>query len=141
MMLRIALFLCTLAWTGAAPAEVRPISFAPGAKTAVISGAVVRGTRDVFSFEGYKGQSADIAVKSTENNAAMTIWQPGANVNFGEFVDIEGQTLPGAGEEDDASKWRGRLPKSGLYLIVVGSTRGNATYELKVKVGKQAPRH
>jgi hypothetical protein len=39
-----------------------------------------------------------------------------------------------AGETDDATVWQGTLPVSGKYLIVVGGTRGNAAYKLKITI-------
>jgi len=39
-----------------------------------------------------------------------------------------------AGEEDDATVWAGELQQSGRYLVVVGPTRGNATYEVTVTI-------
>ncbi|HEY6981731.1 hypothetical protein [Reyranella sp.] len=32
------------------------------------------------------------------------------------------------------ARWSGRLPRAGTYLIVIGSTRGNARYSIDVKV-------
>ena len=136
MNIRFVFLFCMLALTCSALADVREIHFSLGSSSAVLSDAVVRGTRHVFSFEARKGQATTIIVTSTENNAAIAIWRPGANVHFGEFVEIEGQTLLNAGEENDTRKWSGRLPESGVYLIVVGPTRGNATYKLTVMIGK-----
>ena len=136
MMLRFISLFCALAWMFPAFGDVRPIHFERGAGSAVVSGAVVRGTRDVLSFEARKGQSAKIVVTSIENNAVIAIWRPGAKVSFGEFVDVEGRTLPGVAEENDANSWRGRLPESGSYLIVVGPTRGNTTYKMKIVIDK-----
>jgi hypothetical protein len=48
------------------------------------------------------------------------------------MVGITGEPLPGA--EGDTKQWTGPLPATGSYLIKVGSTRGNATYELSVSL-------
>lgn len=56
------------------------------------------------------------------------------NAVFQVYLEGEQQTLAGAGEEDDAMKWSGELPSDGEYVIVVGGTRGNATYELTISV-------
>jgi hypothetical protein len=40
-------------------------------------------------------------------------------------------TASGAQETTD---WKGELPRNGDYVIVVGGTRGNATYTLEVTV-------
>ena len=135
VILFLTLLLCVFSWP--IHAEVRPIHFSPGASSTVVSGAVVRGTRDIFSIEARKGQQALFKVNSIEKNAALVIWRPGAKVLSGEFVDIEGKTLPHAGEEDDASQWHGRLPESGEYLIVIAPTRGNATYKFSVSITGQ----
>jgi hypothetical protein len=64
-----------------------------------------------------------VSISSLEDNAVFQIYEPGGN-----------QALPGAGERDDAREWSGELPASGDYTIVVGGTRGNATYELRVTI-------
>lgn len=115
--------------------EVREIRFEPGARSAVVSGAVVRGTRDLYAFTARQGQTAEVSVKAVESNAAISVWRPGAEVGPAPDADIRGTALPGAGDRNDATRWRGRLPESGRYLIVVGPTRGNATYELRLSIG------
>ncbi|MDB5489081.1 MAG: hypothetical protein JWQ58_2796, partial [Reyranella sp.] len=35
---------------------------------------------------------------------------------------------------EDATRWAGRLPRKGTYIIAVGSTRGNANYSMDVKI-------
>jgi hypothetical protein len=42
--------------------------------------------------------------------------------------------LSGAGEEDDAMNWSGELPEDAEYVIVVGGTRGNASYKLTLSI-------
>ena len=125
--------------TPASAQDIRPLQFARGASSAVVTGAVVRGTRSVYSFDARKGQWANIVVTAVEANAAISVWRPGAKASFGEMVEIEGRALAGAGELDDASQWRGRLPDTGTYLIVVGPTRGNATFELRLAISKTQP--
>ena len=84
-----------------------------------ISGSVIRGesARHVVGAKG--GQTLDVSISSTEDNAVFQIYLPG-----------EKSTLAGAGETDDAMKWSGKVPFDGDYVIVVGPTRGNATYKL-----------
>jgi hypothetical protein len=117
--------------------EAHEIRFAPGSNSATVSGAVVRGTRDVYAFSARKGQAAKIEVSAVESNAAMTVWRPGARLGPPE-EDIQGKTLPGAGEGQDAQRWSGALPETGRYLIVVGPTRGNATYKLRLRISGQS---
>lgn len=119
----------------AAAQDVQEIRFDPGARSAVVTGAVVRGSRDVYAFTARKGQTTEISVKAVESNAVISVWRPGARLGTTAVDDIQGTSLPGASDRADATRWRGRLPESGRYLIVVGPTRGNATYELRLSIG------
>lgn len=118
--------------------DAQEIRFAPGTHSAVVAGAVVRGSRDVYAFVARKGQAAEITVTAVESNAVMSVWRPGARVVAEPDMHIEGSALPGASERSDATRWRGVLPASGRYLIVVGPSRGNATYELRLSIGAPA---
>lgn len=115
--------------------EVHEIRFEPGAKSAVVSGSVVRGTRDVYAFTARQGQTTEVSVTALESNAAISVWRPGAQLGATANADVRGAALPGASDRADATRWRGRLPESGRYLIVVGPTRGNASYELRLSIG------
>lgn len=117
--------------------EVREIRFAPGSSSATVSGAVVRGTRDIYSFSARKGQKASIDASAVESNVAITVWRPGTRLGAAD-EDIQGKALPGAGEGEDAQRWAGSLPETGRYLIVVGPTRGNATYQLRLGIVAQS---
>lgn len=110
---------------GAAVAQDAPrrIRFARGATSAVVEGAVVRGERAVYLAHARAGQRMRVRVTSPENNAVFQLRGP-RRVG----------TLPGAGETDDARDWSGVLPRSGDYRIVVGGTRGNAGYRLRVEI-------
>jgi hypothetical protein len=99
------------------------INFDPGATSAVRQWSVVRGDRDVYSLNARAGQQMVISISSLEGNAVFQICLPSG-----------GQALPGAGERDDATGWSGVLPMSGDYMIVVGGTRGNASYRLEVAI-------
>jgi hypothetical protein len=48
------------------------------------------------------------------------------------YYSGEQESLPGAGETDDAMNWSGRLTDDDEYVIVVGGTRGNASYTLMI---------
>ena len=93
------------------------IGCAKNSKT--ISGSVIRGERARHVVSAKGGQTLDVNITSDENNAVFQIYLPG-----------EKNTLTGAGETDDAMKWSGKVPFDGDYVIVVGPTRGNATYKL-----------
>jgi len=99
------------------------VRFAKGSSSTTISGAVVRGDRDRYYLGAKKGQTMSVKITSLEHNAVFQIFLPG-----------EQEALSGAGEEDDATKWSGQLPDDAEYVIVVGGTRGNASYKLTISI-------
>ena len=109
---------------GAGAGAGADIQVAPGAPGALITGAVLRGERDAYRLAAKAGQTLSVEIVSVEENAVFQIYLPGKGRG----------TLPGAGTLDDAVTWRGQLPKDGTYTIVVGGTRGNAEYTLRVDV-------
>jgi len=107
----------------AAPTEkVQRVRFARGRTTAVLKGAVVRGTQDRYILGARRGQTMIIHITSRENNTVFAILGPDATA------------LNGAEEGADATDWTGTLPLNGDYSIWVGPTRGNATYTLEVTI-------
>ena len=98
------------------------VKFAKGKHAATVSGAVVRGDRDTYILGAGAGQTMTAKIKSIENNAVFQIETPS-----GEFLD-------NAGEGDDAMTFTGELPVKGDYKIIVGGTRGNASYKLTVSI-------
>ena len=101
----------------------KTIRFASGASSATVKGTVVRGDRDRYNLGAKKGQTMSVKITSEEDNAVFQVYLPG-----------EEKALPGAGEEDDATDWSAELPANGEYVILVGGTRGNATYTMKVSI-------
>ena len=97
------------------------VSCSKGGQT--VTGTVIRGERARHTVKAKAGQTLDVSITSDENNAVFQIYVPG-----------EKETLPGAGEMNDAMKWSGKAPTDGEYVIVVGPTRGNATYKLNYSV-------
>lgn len=91
--------------------------------SATVSGSVIRGERARHLVKAKAGQTLDVSITSDEDNAVFQIYSQG-----------EKETLPGAGEMDDAKKWSGKTSSDGEYVIVVGPTRGNATYKLTYSV-------
>lgn len=106
----------------AAAGLVSRIRFARGDAVAKLRGAVVRRDFDVYILRGNAGQLMNVSISSTENNAVFQIKGP------------DGAELAGARSGDDTMKWSGKLPRTGDYRIVVGGTRGNATYKLTVGI-------
>jgi hypothetical protein len=99
------------------------VRFARGKSSTTVSGAVVRGDRDRYYLGAKKGQTMSVKITSLEDNAVFQVFLPG-----------EQEALAGAGEGDDATNWSGELPEDAEYVIVVGGTRGNATYKLTVSI-------
>ncbi|BFM38212.1 hypothetical protein [Synechocystis sp. LKSZ1] len=110
---------------------IQTVKFAPGTSGTTVKGSVIRGERSIYALGAKGGQTMALDLSSVENNAVFQIYAPGARQKGDEIV---GQTLPGAGETDDASRWQGKLPRSGQYWVVVGGTRGNASYQLKISI-------
>src|SRR5712692_3311034 len=119
-----AAFICALALSSVFAEGVRKkVRFAKGASSTTIRGAVIRGDRDRYYVSAKKGQTMSVKITSRENNAVFQIYLSG-----------EQQSLPGAGEGDDAMKWSGQLPAASEYVIIVGGTRGNATYTMSISI-------
>jgi hypothetical protein len=120
----------------AADPRPQPIRFAAGASSATIEGAVVRGDRDLYTIGAGAGQTMTVTITALESNAAFQLYAPGARLGKDSdgILTVNGRALPGAGETDDAMRWTGRLPVGGDYLVVVGGTRGNASYRLTVAI-------
>jgi hypothetical protein len=115
-----ALLLLTAVSVPAQSDRTRRVRFARGRTTTVIKDAVVRGTRDRYILRASRGQTLTVHITSIEDNAVFDIHRLGSR-----------QTLDGAQETVD---WTGELPRNGDYVIVVGGTRGNATYTLEITV-------
>ena len=97
------------------------IKFKKGESSATVEGSVIRGDRDTYLVGANKNQTMVVTIMSIENNAVFQI------------IDRStGYYLDGSGEFDDAMRWEGSLPSKGDYQIIVGGTRGNADYTLKV---------
>jgi hypothetical protein len=133
--LLLAAFVAGAAADAANPNLPRELRFAKGKTSVTVNGAVIRGERQVWRFGAREGQQAILKVSAVENNAAIEVWQPGATLPADWTIgDVEGRPLPGAAPGDDATGWNGTLPASGDYLVVVGPTRGNATYRLTLTI-------
>lgn len=101
----------------AAPAEQSGrIVFAKGASSASVEGVAIRGEQVAHYVAWRAGQELEVAVTSIEGNAVFAVFPPNSETPLAE----------------EARQWKGRLDKVGEYKIVVGSTRGNATYKLSV---------
>ncbi len=102
--------------------RVRRIQFEPGASSAILKDAVVRGTQDIYLVGASKGQTMTLKIASLENNGVFQLLTPANSAGQRRSLTVE------------AMSWAGGLPASGDYQIIVGSTRGNASYQLKVGI-------
>lgn len=112
-MLRFVL-ICLLTLAACADGVKQNVRFAPGKDSATLNGAVIRGERDLYFLGAKSGQTMTVGISALEENAAFTVFRP------------SGRPL----SEEDAIKWQGKLPETGIYRVEVGGTRGNATYKV-----------
>ena len=115
-------FALSLTSVAAADGVNKRLRFASGKSSLVASGSVVRGDRDTYTVGARTGQTLRVRIASNEKNAVFQI------------QDSSGNFLTGAGEGDDAMNWSGKLPTGGDYKIIVGGTRGNASYRMTVSI-------
>lgn len=101
----------------------RQLRTSNAAVSGVVHGSARRGEKTRHIVDAKAGQTLDVNITSDENNAVFQVYLPGEN-----------GTLPGAGEMDDATKFSGKIPTDGRYLIAVGPTRGNATYKISYSI-------
>jgi hypothetical protein len=112
------------------------IFFATGSTRGTAGGHVVRGNRDLYSVKAIGGQIMTVTITAPDDNAVFQIYEPGTQIgrDADGLLQFTGKALAHADDGDDATRWSGRLPRSGTYLIVIGSTRGNARYSMDVKI-------
>lgn len=117
----VALFAAT-----AAMAEDKPqIVFAQGADSAVRKGEIQGMDRDIYPITAKAGQTMSVKVTNRLNLVLFHLQKPGKAEAY----------LPKAGTEDDATEWKGVLPVSGAYKIIVGAMRGDdSRYTLEVRI-------
>jgi hypothetical protein len=112
------------------------IFFATGSTRGTVGGHVLRGARHLYSVKATAGQIMTVSITAPDDNAVFQIYEPGAQVtrDADGVLEFSGPALHGAADGEDAARWSGRLPRSGAYLVVVGSTRGNARYSMDVTI-------
>ena len=101
----------------------KTLIFSHGKTSTTVKGGVIRGDRDTYLIKVRSGQTMSVQISALENNAAFSIYEPKSE-----------SAIPGTEGGNDLTKWRGTLNKTGKYRIVVGGTRGNSSYTLKVAV-------
>lgn len=93
------------------------VRFETGGTSTTLSSAVVRGERNRYTLEAAAGQTMIVSIVSLEDNAVFDIYGP-SDV----LLAAEGTTASIV------------LPADGNYVIIVGGTRGNASYDLTVEI-------
>ncbi len=93
------------------------IRFDPGGTSATISDAVVRGEHNRYTLEAAAGQTMNVDVVSLEDNAVFDVLGPDG------AVLVAGVTTASIA-----------LPADGVYTLILGGTRGNASYDLTVEI-------
>ena len=112
------------------------LRFAPGATAAEITGSVARGERECFTFSARTGQRMTVTQTDLgEGNIVLELYRPRWTVvPSPDGTVVRGRALEGASEGSDAREWSGRLPATGAYLIVIGTSRGGGEYMVHVEV-------
>jgi hypothetical protein len=104
--------------TSAATAvNTQAVYFDSGKSGATLSKALVSGTVDLYTLNAQGGQSMKLAVTSVENNAVFSVIEPSGMILATELTNKDFV-----------------LAHTGEYQIIVGSTRGNATYDLAIAI-------
>ena len=138
--LLMLLLAAVAALTAAGAAEPVPtpkmIFFATGSTRGTVGGHVLRGAPHLYSLKVSAGQIMTVTITAPDDNAVFQIYEPGVQIarDADGLLQFTGTALAHAGDGDDTTRWNGRLPRTGTYLIVIGSTRGNARYSVDVKI-------
>lgn len=93
------------------------IQFPRGRNSTTIQNAVVRGTTDTYILNARARQTMTVNISAVENNAVFDIVAPNRQII-----------------RQGVTSFSGRLAAAGDYRIVVGGTRGNASYRLQVAI-------
>jgi len=118
----------TLLFTVVASAGISEVlEFPDGEYALEIEGSVIRGERDEYEFYGEVGQTLWVSIHAMENNAVFQL-----------YGQVDGLWVPlvGADDSNDTTQWQYELPAggSGWFKIIVGPTRGSASYRLEIEL-------
>ncbi len=133
LLIKTCLLLALACPFGSVHALEKVLTFAKPGNNTTVQGTVVDGYIHSYVFNATAGQGLSVAVTSNDKNAVFQIYLPGyTSKRMAGSEEIKGKSLPQAGPGDDATNWVGALPMPGKYLIVIGSSHGNASYKMVV---------
>jgi hypothetical protein len=114
----------------------RKFFFATGSTRGTVGGRVQRGEHKLYSLSASAGQFMTVTLTTPDDNAVFELYEPGTTLgrDADGALEFHGKSLHVPGDGNDATRWSGRLPQTGTYLIAVGSTRGNARYSMDVRI-------
>ena len=114
----------------------RKIFFAAGSTRGMAGGHVQRGAHKLYSLTATAGQHMTVTITAPDDNIVFQIYEPGTTLgrDANGALQFHGKPLYVPGDGYDATRWSGRLPTTGTYLIALGSTRGNARYSMDVRL-------
>lgn len=97
--------------------RTKRVQFARGADSASYQDGIARGETLTYVLGAGQGQNMVVSITSSEDNAVFEVFAPnGSRLGSGSMT----------AEMDMV--WQGRLPTSGDYRVVVGSTRGGSSF-------------
>lgn len=102
---------------GGASRRTAQVSFDAGKSSTTVSDSLIRGERFVYKLNAQAEQTMQLSIDSPENNAVFEVVSPDGTVLGRELREKSIQ-----------------LPESGNYEVVVGGTRGNASYDLDIAI-------
>ncbi len=100
-------------------ARVRRLQFARGSNSITVRDSVVRGERNVYVLRARANQTMRVNITSSESQGGAIF----------DIISPDGVIL-----ENGAATFEEPLPVTGNYRIVVGGSRGNASYALNVSI-------
>jgi hypothetical protein len=102
---------------GASTAQGQRVEFSTGENSTVLENSVIRGERDIYLLNAEADQEMILEISSLEDNAVFDVVAPDGLI---------------IAQEETSDRFV--LPQTGDYQIIVGGTRGNATYEITVEI-------
>ena len=97
--------------------KTKQVEFGAGQSDTTVSGALIRGDRDIYQLNARSGQIMALSISSLEDNAVF------------DLIDPNGTLLGSELKNEKIS-----LPSTGDYQIIIGGIRGNANYNLTIAI-------